>query len=408
MKNKVYAKVLLTKEVNLPDEIKLARFKKAPELGPRILFFSGGSALTEVSRSLTNYTHNSIHIITPFDSGGSSATLRKFFNMPAIGDLRSRIMALADRSLIGNIEVIELFSYRFSKEEKEENLRRELREMAEAKHALVKTLPIPVQKIICSYLLSFISCVDDNFPLRGASLGNIILTSCYVSLERQVDSVMYLFSQLVGAKGKVFPVTDSYAHLAVELEDKTCICGQAKFTGKEKNAINSPIKKMWLCPQLEDGECYKSEGKIQPSCSISATKGTIELIKEAELICYPMGSFYSSLIANLLPRGVVEAICENPCPKVFIPSKGHDPELFGYDMNKQVNTLVEYLLKGCKTKDVSRALNFLVLDSKSYKEKILLDKSASKVEQVLYPLSKRNDDTHFCPDSLIKVLLSLC
>ncbi len=408
MKKSTFAKVFLTKQASLPDEIKLARFRKSPELGPKILFFSGGTALTEASRKLTLYTHNSIHVITPFDSGGSSATLRKFFNMPAIGDLRSRIMALADRSLIGNIEVIELFSYRFSKENKEENLRLELSEMAEGKHFLVKSLPIPVQKIICSYLLSFISYIDESFPLQGASLGNIILTSCYIRLERQIDSVMYLFSQLVGAKGKVFPVTDSYAHLAVELEDKSTICGQAKFTGKEKNAITSPIKKMWLCPELEDGKCAIESGKIQLSYNISATKETIELIKEAELICYPMGSFYSSLIANLLPQGVVEAICTNPCPKVFIPSKGHDPELFGYDMNKQINVLTEYLLKGCKTKEIKQVLNFVVLDKKSYSQKLALDGSAGQVEQILYPLSKNNDDTRFCPDRLIEVLLSLC
>jgi 2-phospho-L-lactate transferase/gluconeogenesis factor (CofD/UPF0052 family) len=45
-----------------------------------------------------------------------------------------------------------------------------------------------------------------------------------------------------------------------------------------------------------------------------------DLIREAELICYPMGSFYSSLIANLLPKGVGKAVSRNPCPKVFIPN----------------------------------------------------------------------------------------
>ncbi len=424
MKKKALTHISLTRQISLPDEIKLALFKKSPELGPKILFFSGGTALTEASKVLTQYTHNSIHIITPFDSGGSSATLRKYFNMPAIGDLRSRIMALADRSLIGNIEVIELFSYRFSKEKNNNDLRNELHIMSEAKHSLVCALPIPVQRIICSYLQSFISYIDDSFPLQGASLGNIILTSCYVRLEREIDSVMYLFSQLVGAKGKVFPVTDSFAHLAVELEDKSAICGQNNFTGKEKTRITSPIKKMWLCPSIENESDTQPNTPLnsQPntplnsqdeektntsaiSSTISASRETIQLIKEAELICYPMGSFFSSLIANLLPEGVVEAICQNPCPKIFIPSKGHDPELFGFDINKQVNTLIEYLLKGCKDKDVNNVLNFIVLDSKSHKEKLNLD---SNIEQILYPLSKRNNDNYFCPERLIEVLLSLC
>ena len=44
---------------------------------PRILFFSGGTALRETSRKLVRHTRNSIHLVTPFDSGGSSAVIRQ-------------------------------------------------------------------------------------------------------------------------------------------------------------------------------------------------------------------------------------------------------------------------------------------------------------------------------------------
>jgi hypothetical protein len=37
---------------------------QVPDLGPRILFFSGGSALRRLSEKLVDYTHNSIHLIT--------------------------------------------------------------------------------------------------------------------------------------------------------------------------------------------------------------------------------------------------------------------------------------------------------------------------------------------------------
>ena len=45
---------------------------------------------------LPRYTHNSTHLITPFDSGGSSASLREAFGMLSVGDLRNRLLALAD------------------------------------------------------------------------------------------------------------------------------------------------------------------------------------------------------------------------------------------------------------------------------------------------------------------------
>ncbi|MGE4294032.1 MAG: 2-phospho-L-lactate transferase CofD family protein, partial [Desulfovibrio sp.] len=92
-------RIRVAREVLVPDRIKLERYRQVPALGPRVLFFSGGTALRDTSAELVRYTHNSVHIITPFDSGGSSAILRKAFDMPAVGDIRNRLMALADTSL---------------------------------------------------------------------------------------------------------------------------------------------------------------------------------------------------------------------------------------------------------------------------------------------------------------------
>src|SRR6056297_3502215 len=113
----------------IPDPVRLERYRHAPELGPRLLFFSGGSALRTFSRRLVDYTHNSFHLITPFDSGGSSAALRKAFRMPAVGDLRNRLMALADQTVRGNPEIYMLFAFRFPDDEEPTALRRRLDRM---------------------------------------------------------------------------------------------------------------------------------------------------------------------------------------------------------------------------------------------------------------------------------------
>src|SRR6056297_2095826 len=105
-------RIKIIKEVLVPDPIKSERCLRVPELGPRILFFSGGTALRELSQEIIHYTHNTTHIITPFDSGGSSAVIRKAFGMPAVGDLRNRLMALADKSVHGNPAIFDLFTHR--------------------------------------------------------------------------------------------------------------------------------------------------------------------------------------------------------------------------------------------------------------------------------------------------------
>ena len=67
--------VTITRELRIPDNIRIQRSLRIPEFGPKILFFSGGTAIRDLSACLINYTHNSIHLITPFDSGGSSAKI---------------------------------------------------------------------------------------------------------------------------------------------------------------------------------------------------------------------------------------------------------------------------------------------------------------------------------------------
>ena len=94
--------------------------------GPRILFFSGGTALRETSHVLARHTSHSIHLVTPFDSGGSSAVLRRYFRMPAVGDMRSRLMALADRSRPEISAICDMLSHRLPKEGDPEILRTKL------------------------------------------------------------------------------------------------------------------------------------------------------------------------------------------------------------------------------------------------------------------------------------------
>jgi len=68
--------VTITRELHIPDNTRINRSLRLPEFGPKILFFSGGTAIKDLSACLINYTHNSIHLITPFDSGGRIANAK--------------------------------------------------------------------------------------------------------------------------------------------------------------------------------------------------------------------------------------------------------------------------------------------------------------------------------------------
>ncbi|MFR0874566.1 MAG: 2-phospho-L-lactate transferase CofD family protein [Bilophila wadsworthia] len=176
-------------------------------------------------RRNSRHTRNAVHVITTFDSGGSSAELRRAFDMPAVGDIRARIMALADRSLEGNPEIVELLGYRLPKDAGPEALHRELASLASGAHPLVAAIPEPMNEVVTQHLSAFRSLMPVDMDLAGASIGNLILTSGYLSLDRQLEPVVRVFSGMVQARGVVMPVADSCAHLCVRLENGEVIVG---------------------------------------------------------------------------------------------------------------------------------------------------------------------------------------
>lgn len=322
--------IRIERDLRLPDDLRVARAQSAPHLGPRILFFSGGSALNGISRQLKRYSFNSMHLITPFDSGGSSQILREAFDMPAVGDLRSRLMALADESVLGQPDVYALFSHRLPKTAPQQELQADVARIIAGKHPLISAISQPMRQLIQTLMTSFAEHVPSGFDYRNASIGNLILAGGYLSNGRALEPVLFLMSKMVDVRGTVRAVVDENLHLGVDLADGRRIISQRLISGKEAPPIDSPIAR-----------CFLSDGATELSPdAVALPKRNRRLIEQADVICYPPGSLYSSVIANLLPAGVGKAIAKRPVPKVYLPSLGTDPEALGHRLVDQVNAIL--------------------------------------------------------------------
>ena len=389
----------LTRNVAVPDPIRISLYRKAPELGPKILFFSGGSALNDLSQHLKSYTYNSIHLVTPFDSGGSSAKLRHAFNMPAIGDLRSRMMALADESITGHPEVYHLFTYRLATDKSQKVLLQQLMNMVDGKDPLIKSVANPMRRLIRNLLGFFIVQMPKNFDLKGASIGNLALAGGYLNHHRHLDPVIYLFSKLVSVRGTVRAIVNDNIHLAAKLKSGETIVGQHRLTGKEVKPINAKITQLMLSSHADKN--------IHTIANIR--KKNYKLIQTADLICFPPGSFYSSLVANLLPEGVISAIAENKNPKVFIPNLGKDPEQFGLSLKDIINTLLELMKQASPQSSTNDLLNFVLLDSKSgrYTGDIPTDLRKKGIQVIDTHLISAESAPYYDAELLSNALLSL-
>lgn len=317
----------------LPDPLRVARARALPNLGPRLLFLSGGSALNEVSRELKSYTHNSIHLITPFDSGGSSQVLRKAFGMPAVGDLRSRLMALADETELGQPDIFRLFSYRFPKTATPAELAAEYAEMLDGRHHLTRALTQPMRGLVMGQLRSFDRHRPEGFDLAGASVGNLILAGGYMDTDRALEPVLFMMSKMVDVLGTVRSVVDGNLGLGADLADGRRVLGQRDLTGKEVPPLSTAIERLFIT----------RSGEELPHDAVKLPKRNRALIEKADLICYPPGSFYTSVLANLLPCDVGRTIAARRVPKIYVPSLGEDPEAPGMQLTDRVAALLAAL-----------------------------------------------------------------
>jgi hypothetical protein len=107
-----------------------------------------------------------------------------------------------------------------------------------------------------------------------------------------------------------------------------------------------------------------------------ASPRALQQIERADLICYPMGSFYSSVLCNTLPEGIGRAVARARCPKLYVPSTGRDPELIDTPVSRAARALIESLRRdtGGSEPDAPEGDGGGVLDS------VLLDRSPD-----LYP-----------------------
>lgn len=394
--------VRVTRHVSIPDHVRVDRSLRLPEFGPRLLFFSGGTAIRDLSTCLTDYTHNSIHLITPFDSGGSSAEIRKAFSMLSVGDLRNRLLSLSARESTArnNPQIVELFSHRLEKIDPD-LAEAEFVSIVLGRHPLTKAVRMPMRTILQNHLRWFAERMPENFDLRGASIGNLIITGCFLEHDQDIVSVIYMISKFLGVKGYVRPLTGKNLHIRTlysddhegvgqHLMNKTSKDGETAHDDNE-NIANSKIVKIDLVESLHSEEGVRQETQI---CHIDIVSS--DLVASADLIVFPMGSFFASILVNLLPKGVGRAIANRKCPKVYIPNTGFDFEMNGHTLEECVQQIIGMIqadhqvssnhstgegttLSNSNTAvvpPVSEILNFVLVDTVHCEYSVEVDKTA--------------------------------
>ena len=131
--------------------------------------------------------------------------------------------------------------------------------------------------------------------LEGHSFGNLFLAAL-TSITGDFGEAVRLSSEILLTRGHIYPATTSHVELEALMEDGSRIRGETKIT-----ASKGRIKELFLDPR-----------DVQP------LPQTLEALARADLITIGPGSLFTSLIPNLLVRGIVQAIVNSAAVKVYI------------------------------------------------------------------------------------------
>jgi len=174
-----------------------------------------------------------------------------------------------------------------------------------------------------SLMRSLVNYRFENGGLGGHSFGNLLLSALEKvtgSFEKAVEEM----GQILLIKGKVIPVTNHEVRLKMILNNRKVLEGE---------------KEIYLSQEIDLG--YKS---IYLEPYSEANPHAIEEIQKADFIVLGPGGFHTSLIPNLLVRGISDALLVAKAKKIFVVNlMNRRGQTTGFRVGDYLNELVPFI-----------------------------------------------------------------
>jgi uncharacterized cofD-like protein len=157
--------------------------------------------------------------------------------------------------------------------------------------------------------------------LKGHNFGNLFLTAMFQVCKGDFEEAVNETSKVLAIRGKVVPATVANVHLVAEYKDGTRTEGEAQIPDKKK-----PIKRIFL-----------TDHNARP------TQAALDAIEEADVIILGPGSLYTSVIPNLIIKGMSEAIARSSAFKIYVCNVMTQPgETDNYNASDHIRAILEH------------------------------------------------------------------
>ncbi len=136
---------------------------------------------------------------------------------------------------------------------------------------------------------------DAGEGLEGHSFGNLFVAALSAVTGDFAEAIK-LSSQILATRGHIFPSTNTNVTLAARMDDGTLVHGETKITASQRRIVELMLEPAQVSPLPE----------------------TLDSIQKADVITLGPGSLYTSLVTNLLVRGIPEALANATGVRIFV------------------------------------------------------------------------------------------
>jgi len=165
---------------------------------------------------------------------------------------------------------------------------------------------------------------EEGKDLKGHNFGNLFITAMS-RVTGDFEDAVKQSSKVLAIRGHVIPSTTDKVVLMSEHKDGSRTIGESKIP-----EASSPIKKMYIKPE----DC-------------KPTKDAQEAIRRADAVVIGPGSLYTSIMPNLLIKGLTEEILKSKAKKIYVCNvMTQHGETNNYSVSDHVKALIDHTARG--------------------------------------------------------------